>query len=85
MGRLAELAKTDKLKGKVQVNFKDGTSRVFADEKEADENTKGLALEHRRGAFHEVAATPITAAPSAPKTAKKAAPKPVAENSEEGA
>jgi hypothetical protein len=57
MSKLADLAKTKSLHGKVQVTFKDGTSRTFASEAEADKATAGLTLEHRRGAFFEAPAT----------------------------
>jgi|CXWL01.1.fsa_nt_gi hypothetical protein len=54
MGRLATMAKAAKgLKGPVQVTFRDGTSRTFKDEVEAEAACKGLALEHKRGAFFE--------------------------------
>jgi hypothetical protein len=54
MGKLADLAKAKALKGAVQVTFKDGTSKTFASEAEAEKATAGLTLEHRRGAFFEV-------------------------------
>jgi phosphomannomutase len=53
MGKLAELAKTSKLKGSVAVTFANGTTRTFATEADAEAGTSGLTLEHRRGAFFE--------------------------------
>ena len=54
MGRLAEIAKTAKLKGAITVSFPDGTSRTFANEALAEKATAGLVLEHNRGAFFVV-------------------------------
>lgn len=62
MGRLAGLARTESLKGPVSVSFADGTQKTFKTEAEAETATAGLELEHRRGAFFEKAAAPITQA-----------------------
>jgi hypothetical protein len=69
MGKLAELAKASKgLKGRVAVTFADGSTRTFDDEAAAEAATAGLNIEHRRGAFYEVAAKAL-------EPASKAAPK----------
>ena len=50
--RLAELAKTEKLKGAVQVSFACGASKTYDDEAAACAALEGVkSVEHRRGAF----------------------------------
>jgi hypothetical protein len=55
MGRLADLAKASSLRGAVVFVNQKGESRTFHDEAEAEAALKGVEVEHRRGAFFEVA------------------------------
>lgn len=51
MGRLAELAGAEALKGKVSVTDDKGVTRTFDSEAEALEFVGGRDVEHKRGGF----------------------------------
>lgn len=80
MGKLAELAGARQLKGAVAVTYKDGTSRSFENEAEAEEALSGTDVFHHRGAFYEKGCTPRGyTAPTKAKQKVVAAPVAVAE------
>ena len=90
MGKLAELAKTDRLKGKVTVTLKTGVTHLYENEEEAEAACAGLCPEHKRGAFFEAAQAPkapeppvilIEDEPAPPKRSKKKARKKSSESS----
>jgi hypothetical protein len=67
VGRLAELAKTPRLKGAVLFVNAKGESKTFASEADAEAALKGIELRHERGSFFEVVkAAAKAAAPASP-------------------
>lgn len=65
--KLAEMAGTKELNGKVAVTSSLGVTTTYDDEAAAWDACKGMNLEHRRGAFFETTASaPKPSAPPAP-------------------
>lgn len=74
MSKLAELAGTTKLRGKVCITKANGVTMEYADEETAAEDwdAKVHELEHRRGAFFQRAAGSAQKAPTPPPVAPAA-------------
>jgi len=67
MGKLATLAKTKTLKGKVTVTDTNGVTTTYENEAAAEKATEGQTVEHRRGAFFIKAEDAEPAPKAAPK------------------